>query len=522
MTGFDILTLPHLLANAARLYPNKLAVIDAERERSSTYVELYERALKLANALHERGVRKGDKVAYMSHDRLECVELLYAVNLLGAIWVPQNYRFSPDELIRQMDHCDAEVLFVDERCIEVVIVALPKLTKLRPGGLISIGTAAPAAGWADYESVVTGGSLTPVDVEVGPADICGIIYTSGTTGVPKGVMHSHRSFIGWAMVPVLQNTVTAEDVFMNVYPMFHMGGTVLCVVSVLAGCSMVVLGSFEPQRWLENVERHKVSITCAVPTIMNAITKLPKELLNRFDLASLKRLATSGAPFLTETQDATLRLFPGVKLYSYYSATEVFQSMLLPEDHARKQRCVGPAAYGMELRIIGDDGLEVPAGEAGVIYARGISVCEGYYKNPEATAKAFSDGWVTSDDIGYFDAEGYLYVVDRKNDIINSGGEKIFSPEVEGYLLKMTGVADVAVIGVPDEFWGERVHAVLTLLPDVSMTNEDVLAWCRDNIPGYKKPRSAEIRSALPKSPVGKILKREIRNEYWTDAKVKI
>ncbi len=521
-TGFDLLTVPGLLRSAARIYPNKTAAIDAERGRSVTFAQLNERTIRLANALRGLGIKKGDKVAYMSYDRLECVEIMYAVNRIGAIWVPQNYRFNSAELVRQMEHCDAETFFVDERCIATCQAALPELKKLAAGRLVAMGCEVVPDGFLDFETLLQQGGTTDTADDATPDDICGIIYTSGTTGVAKGAMHSHRSFIGWAIIPVLQNVITAEDVMMNVYPMFHMGGTVLSVVCLVSGCTQVILGSFEPEKWLAVIAKHRVTATCAVPTIMNAVTRLPAETTARYDVTSLKRLATSGAPFLTETQDATLRLLPGIKLYSYYSATEIFQSMLMPEDHPRKVRCVGPAAYGMEVRILDDDRKDVQAGEAGVIYARGISAFVGYYKNPQAEADAVHEGWVTCGDIGYFDDEGYLYVVDRKKDIINSGGEKIFSPEIEGRLLELKGMVDVAVIGVPDQMWGERVHAVVSLTPDSSLTSEDILEWCKNNISGYKRPRSVDIRKELPKSPVGKILKREIRDEYWKGAAVKI
>lgn len=521
-TGFDILTLPRLLRNAARIYPHKIAVIDAERGRRVTYAQMNERAIRLANALRNLGVKKGDKVAFMCYDRLECVELMYAVNRLGAIWVPQNYRFNSAELVRQMEHCDAETFFVDERCIATCREALPELTTIRAGRLVAIGCEVVPEGFLDFETILQQCEATDVEDDVSPDDVCGIIYTSGTTGVAKGAMHSHRSFIGWATIPVLQNVITAEDTMLNVYPMFHMGGTVLSVVCLVPGCTQVILGTFDAEKWLSVIARHRVTATCAVPTIMNAVTRLPAETVARYDVSCLKRLATSGAPFLTETQDATIRLLPQVKLYSYYSATEIFQSMMLPEDHARKVRCVGPAAYGMEVCVLDDHNNDMPAGEAGLIYARGISAFIGYYKNPQADADAMHDGWVTCGDIGYLDNEGFLYVVDRKKDIINSGGEKIFSPEIEGRLLELEGLAEVAVIGVPDEFWGERVHAVVSLAPGGGLTSDDILEWCKQNISGYKKPRSVDIRKELPKSPVGKILKREIRDEYWKGVAVKI
>lgn len=513
-TGFDLMTIPRLVRNGARLYPERAAVIDAERGRTCTFRELDERTVRLGNALRTLGVKKGDKVAYMCYDRLECVEIMYAVNRIGAIWVPQNYRFSAPELARQMEHCEAKVLFVDERCMAVCRAAMNAFTHVERGGYITIGCDEPQTGFLDYENFLMGGAAVDPEVDVTSDDVCGIIYTSGTTGGAKGAMHSHRSFIGWAMIPVLQNVITAEDRMMNVYPMFHMGGTVISVVCLVAGSTMVVLGTFDPEKWLRTIEQHRVSATCVVPTILNAVTKLTDEVRARYDVSSLKRLATSGAPFLTETQNATMRQFPGAKFYSYYSATEIFQSMLLPEDHHRKVRCVGKAAYGMDVKVLLDDGTEAPAGESGVIYARGISAFIGYFKNDEANAAAIRDGWVTCLDVGYFDDEGYLYIVDRKKDVINSGGEKIYSPEIESALLEMEGLAEVAVIGVPDSHWGERVHAVVTLRPGFSLSAEDVLQWCKERITGYKRPKTVEIRSELPKSPVGKILKREIRDEY--------
>lgn len=516
-TGFDLMTLPRLVRNAAHLYPDKIAAVDAERGRKLTYKELNERTVRLANSLRRLGVGKGDKVAYMCYDRIECVEIMYAANRIGAIWVPQNYRFSASELSQQMEHCDAKIIFVDERCMAVCKVAMETFRHIQAGGYIAIGCDRPPAGFLDFEEFLEQGDASDVDGDVSAEDVCGIIYTSGTTGGAKGAMHSHRSFIGWAIIPALQNVITAEDRMMNVYPMFHMGGTVISVVCLIAGCTMIVLGTFEPEKWLRTVEQHEVSATCAVPTILNAVTKLPAEVIARYDLSSLKRLATSGAPFLTETQNATIRLLPNVKLYSYYSATEIFQSMLLPEDHERKVRCVGRAAYGMEVRVLDDHGNEAKVGEAGVIFARGISAFIGYYKNHDANVDAIRNGWVTCSDVGYFDEEGYLYIVDRKKDVINSGGEKIYSPEIESRILEMKGLAEVAVVGVPDDHWGERVHAVVTLIPGASISDEELLKWCKENISGYKRPKTVEIRKELPKSPVGKILKREIRDGYRKD-----
>lgn len=521
-TGFDLMTIPKLLSTSKRLYSSKTALIDVERGRSVTYGQLHERVIRLANALAVLGVRKGDKVGFMCYDRVECVEIMYAVNLLGAIWVPQNYRFVADELVQQMEHCDAETLFVDERCLEVCRAARNRLTHVKPTNYIAIGTSSCPREFHDYEAFLASGANEARSHEVTAEDVCGIIYTSGTTGDPKGAMHSHRSFIGWAMVPIMENCFTAEDRVLNVYPMFHMGGTVLSVVCLIAGCTCVVLGTFEPEKWLRTIQDNRISATCAVPTIMNAVTKLSPDVVGRYDLSGLKRLATSGAPLMTETQDAILRQIPHVKLYSYYSATEIFQSMLLPEDHARKVRCVGPAAYGMEVRILDDQGNELPAGEVGLIYARGISSFIGYYRNPQAELDAIRDGWVTCKDMGYCDDEGYLYIVDRKKDVINSGGEKIFSAEVENILLGLKGIREVAVVGVPDNFWGERVHAVVTLMRNADIGESEILDWCSDKMAGYKRPRSVEIRDELPKSPVGKILKRNIRDEFWKDCAVKI
>lgn len=259
------------------------------------------------------------------------------------------------------------------------------------------------------------------------------------------------------------------------------------------------------------MEQERITAAAVVPTILNAILKLPQEVIASYDWSSLQRLSTSSAPLMSEAKELVLKYWPEVKLFTLYSATELFFSVLLPEDHRRKTRCVGKPAFGMELKVVNEQGEQVQAGEIGQIYGRGCSLFFGYYKNPEADANGFRGDWFTCEDMGYLDEEGYLYIVDRKKDMIITGGENVSSVEVEDVLITHDDVLEVAVIGVPDDLWGERVHAVVSLKPGRTVTGPELLEWCKERMAGYKRPRSIDLLPEVPKSAVGKISKKELR-----------
>jgi long-chain acyl-CoA synthetase len=506
--GLNGTHLGYFLERNSVLFANRVAIIDIDQEKRLTYAELNRRVNQLANSLQMLGISSGDHVAFLMNDKAECLELLFALNRIGAVWVPVNCRFTEKEVLAQIQHSDATALVFDNE-FETIITNIQPQLSLDPNHYISIGETQGT--YTDYEQLVAQGLPDQPNVHVEGSAPCGIIYTSGTTGIPKGAVHSHETMIGWAMNPILVAGWRWEDRVLNPYPMFHLGGTVVSIALLLTGATNVIFGKFDVKKFLQTVERERVTSLAVVPTILNSILKLPEEEIKQYNWSSLRSLATSSAPLMSDAQELIMKYWPNVQLFTLYSATELFFTTLLPDDHERKTRCVGFPSYGMEVKVINEDGEAAKPGEVGLIYGRGVSLFKGYYKNPEAEKSSFKDGWFTCDDMGYFDEDGYLYVVDRKKDMINSGGEKISSIEVEDLLLTHPDVKETAVVGVPDDVWGERVHAVVSLKPGRQVSEEDILNWCKDRIAGYKRPRSIEIMEEIPKTPVGKISKKDLR-----------
>lgn len=506
MTG---LTLRHIIERNSTIWPNKLAVVDIDGDKKYTFKELNARVNQLANQLLKMGIRRGDHIAYISKDGVECVEIMFAANKLGAVWVPVNYRYTDNEIISQLNHSDAVAVFFDIELAEVMTRISGELHNIPQSNFICIGESEL---FTSYESFIAEGSIENPSVHIKDTDACGVIYTSGTTGVPKGAIHSHRSIIGWALGSILLAGWHWKDRVLNPFPMFHLGGTVISIACMISGATNYMFGKFEVEKLLKKVEEEKITIMSVVPTILNAVLKLPEEEIKKYDWSSLRILSTSSAPLMSQTQEAALKYWPQINLYTFYSATELFFSILMPEDHYVKTRCVGKPSFGMDLKVVDNKGNEVGPDEIGLIYGKGISLFKGYYKNPEAEEKCFDGEWFTCDDLGYFDEDGYLYVVDRKKDIIISGGENISSVEIEDILIQNENILEAAVIGLPDDLWGERVHAVVSLKPHSSITGEEILEWCKDKMAGYKRPKSIQILPVLPKSPVGKILKRNLRD----------
>jgi len=519
--GLSGLTIGEILRNQALNYPRHEAVVDMEQNKRYTYEKLNNRVNRLANALLDMGLQKGDKVAILLMDRVECLEIMYALNKIGGIWAPVNYRFTPQEVKQQVLHSDASMLFFEEdfvESIEEIRGSLPNIDKY-----VILGEKENSR--CDfYEALFEGFSEEEPILKdpISSEDIIGMVYTSGTTGVSKGCMHSHRTFLGWAFSAMYENATNRNDRVLNLYPMFHMGGSVLSTVCLLSGATNYIFGKFDPMKFVKVVEKEKITVVWAIPSIVNAVNNLPKHIKDEHKWTSVRTFTTSGAPFLTKTQKEFMNQWPHIKMHSTYSATEAYFTNLRPEDQNRKVRCVGPAVFGNELKLMDKQGNDVPQGDIGIVYVQGISVFKGYYKNPEADKKSFRQDWLTCEDMGYLDEEGYLHVVDRAKDMIISGGENVASVEVENMLLEHPAIFECAVIGVPDDKWGERIHALVSLHPDQKVSPGEIMDWCKDKIAGYKRPRSIDIITELPKSPVGKILKKELRDEYWKDEKIKV
>lgn len=512
---FQGLTQGQILEHWSRVGPEKMAVVDLSTQRALTYGELNRRVDRLAWALHRLGVRPGDHIAYLLPDRLECVEILYALSKLGAVWSPCNYRFVDREILAQLDHADAQSLIFHDQFLPNLDRIRPHLRKIRH--LIMVGNPHGPSAYIHYNQLLEQASDDPYPISIDDAAPCGLLYTSGTTGYPKGAIHTHRTFWGWITALIIQNGWRRDDRLLNPYPLFHMGGTGFTAAALQCGATVYLPGKFEPEKFLSLVEQEHISAMVAVPTILNAILKQSPESIAAHDWSCLRKLSTSSAPLMTDTKRLIHRYWPHVELYTIYSATEAFYTMLMPRDPHTKVRCVGRPAFGMALRIENEAGEPVGPGVPGLIYGRGISLFHGYYKYPRS-ADNFHDGWFTCRDIGFVDDEGYLYIVDRQKDLIISGGEKISSVEVEDVLLAHPAVREVAVIGVPDPIWGEHVHAVVVLKAPGLATAPELLGWCRGQLAGFKLPKSMEFAEEIPKSPMGKVLKRSLRDRIHTRA----
>jgi acyl-CoA synthetase (AMP-forming)/AMP-acid ligase II len=521
MDGLSGLTIGGVLRNHAINYPNHMAVVDVDHGKRYTFEQVNKRVNRLANSLLDMGIQRGDRVGIFMRDLAEFFELMCALNKIGAIWAPCNYRFTAAEAQRQLEHSDPKMLFFEEEYLDLVESIRGDLSNIDE--YVVVGEK-ESPGHELYESLLEGSSEDEPKPkkEVTNRDVIGIIYTSGTTGVAKGAMHTHRSFLGWAFSAMYENSTGRTDRLLNPYPMFHMGGSIFSVTSLLAGATHYMFGKFDPVKFLNVVEEEKITVIWAVPTIVHAINNLPKEVKDQYKWSTVRTLTTSSTPFLTETQVAFTNQWPHIKLHSTYSATEVYFTNLRPEDQHRKVRCVGPALFGTEIKLLDKEFNEVGPGELGIVYAKGISLFGGYYKNPEANKKSFRGDWFTCEDVGYLDEEGYLHLVDRAKDMIISGGENVASVEVENILVTHPAIFECAIIGVPDDKWGERVHAVVSLNPDQRVSSEEVVQWCKGKMAGFKRPRYVDIVPELPKNPSGKILKRKIRDEYWKDKQIKI
>jgi len=524
MGTFDgMLGLTHgfnLRRNASN-FPNKLAVVDVEQNKRYTYRQFNERVNRLGNALLEQGVSKGDKVAMLMGDRVEFLEFMYALNKIGAAWVPINYRSLANDVEYIVNNSDSSYVVYAEEFANIIEASRDKFKNVKKNGYICIGQETVEGGLSYYQ-IIEGASTQEPDVDVLDSDLCSMIYTSGTTGGPKGAMRSYRTSLGWTFDAVIGFNLSFSDVMLNPFPLFHQGGSVLSLVPLTLGGTVVLPGPFDPTKMLNVIQTEKTTAAAFASTMSNFMMKLPEAELSKYDLSSMTRYINGASALLTDTKNALLDHFKNIQLYEHLSTTEAFYVVLPFEEIRSKDRCVGLPGFGMEVKLLDDDGKEVPQGDAGIIYGRGISVFNGYYNNPDANEKAFRGEWFTSEDIGRFDEDGYLYVVDRKKDMILTGGENVASIDVEDVLLNHPKVAEVAVIGVPDEKWGERVHAELVLKAAAEASEQEIMDWCRDKLAGYKRPRSVELVKELPRNPAGKILKREVRKKYWGDSDVKV
>ncbi len=496
----------HWFAHRAFLTPDRVALVDGERRW--TYRQLADRSSAAAATLQSRlGIGQHDRVATLTVNRAEWVELFLATARLGAILVPLNWRLAVPELEFQLQDSGARAIVADDTHADVAeslaaSLGLQKTVVLGPAYEALLARADPA--------VLSGED----HAHFGDPHV--ILYTSGTTGRPKGAVLTHANTLWNAVNCSTVFGLSERDVTVTALPMFHSGGVGLFTLpSLHAGGRVVVLRSFDADALLRIFRDEQVTVFFGVPAMWLELLKRPQFTAASFP--ELRTLGSGGAPCPTAVIDQLAER--GFVLLQGYGLTETAPggTLVAAEDWRRKTGSVGKAMTHVELRVVDDAGRNLPPGEVGEVWFRGPNLFAGYWGRPEATDEAFSsDGWFKSGDLGVLDEEGFLTLVDRKKDMIISGGENVYSAEVEDALYTHPAVAEAAVIGVPDEKWGEVVRAIVALKPGMSVTAEDLVAHCRARLARYKAPRSVVFVDALPRNASGKVLKPELRAQLGT------
>ena len=487
----------------ARERPEHVALRHGEREL--TYAQLDERSNRLAQALLAGGLSEGSRVAYLGRSAPEVIELLFAVAKIGAVIVPLNWRLSPRELGGVLADAQAPLLVADTVYRRIA-------EGLSPRALRIVGD--------DYEHWLLGHDAIDPGGRGEPGDIVVQMYTSGTTGVPKGVLTTHRNLAAAATTSACW-AFDSDTVSLTPLPLFHIGGIGWVYCGLWHGATTILVSEFEPAAVLDDLERMRVTNPIFVPTMLQMLTAVPGAAER--DHAALRSITYGASPITTTTLRAALRTF-GCPMIGLYGLTESTGGVvhLDGDDHhtdgplQRLLRSAGHPYPWVELRIADPaTGRDVPTGSVGEVWMRAPNVMAGYFNRPAETAAAITaDGWLRTGDGGYLDDEGYLFLTDRVKDMIVSGGENVYPIEVEEVLAQHPDVADVAVIGVPDERWGETVVALVVTREGRAPAPDDLITFARERLAGYKLPRSVDFVDDLPRTPTGKVLKRELRERY--------
>ncbi len=508
----------------AENYPDKTAV--KFEGLAMTFREVNERINRLANGLIDLGLKKGDRVAALLYNSPRAIETRFALMKAGLCMVPINIRQTEDENAYIINHSESNVVILDREY-------LPKWEQMKD--LCTAVRTVIVAGQSDvpglsYEELIRSASPREPEVMVSLDDLERIAYTSGTTGRPKGVMKTIGNDLARLRNDFLNQDylTSSRDIMLNVAPLTHAARELFRKHYIKGACNLI-FRRFDEEEILETIQRERVTAAMFVPTMIVRLVLHPR--VRDYDLSSLRRIYYGTAPIAAEKLQLACDLFGNI-LRQCYGLSEATQPvfLLFPEDLAipdadkrdRRLTSAGKPALGIEVRIVNEQGEDVPRGEAGEILIRGENVMKGYWRDPEATREVLKDGWFFTGDVARRDEDGFIYIVDRKKEMIISGGFNIYPREVEQAIESHPGVAEAAVIGIPDETWGEAVKALVVLKPDMNTTSEEIIELCKAKIASYKKPHTVEFVGSLPKNFQGKVMRRTLRDRYWQNRERKI
>jgi long-chain acyl-CoA synthetase len=486
-------------------------------DRSVTWRELLTRSGQVANGLAAEGVGPQDRIAFLDKNGVEHFEVFYGAALLNAVCVDVNWRLAPPEVATIVNDAEAKVFVVGADFVPVLDAIAEQLTTAKK--LLVIG--APAS-FDRYEDWVASQPTTDPGQRSAPDDVAFQLYSSGTTGRPKGVMLSNDNF--FALLPVAKDIweFSPDTVNLVAMPLFHIGGGGWATAGMYEGCTSVIVRELDPAALVRVIGERQITHAFLVPAVLQFMLAVPG--VEQADFSSLRVIVYGASPISEQVLSSALRVFR-CKFWQAYGLTETTGAVvnLPPADHdpdgpnAHRLRSCGLPGPGVELRIVdAATGVDVPTGEVGEILVRSVQVMKGYWNQPEATAAAMVDGgWIRTGDAGFLDVDGYLYIHDRVKDMIVTGGENVYPAEVENVLMAHPSVADVAVIGVPSERWGETPKALVVRAPGTEPSEKELIEYSRERLARYKCPTSVEWVESLPRNPSGKLLKKDLRAPYW-------
>ena len=503
---------------STRTFPERFAIAYGDYEL--TYQQANTRINKLANALTSLGIKKGKNVAILLHNCPEFIETLFACFKAGIGTVPINFRLHPKECSFIIDNSEGVAVVLGDDFRDSLYALKDEMPMVKHYICIS----EPLVGMLQYEAMLKEQSPTFIDVDVERDDLAWLFYTSGTTGQPKGAMLTHHNLMTMTMNFFADmSPLDYRDVILHAAPLSH-GSGLYSLPNVAKGAANVILKSksFEPKSVFENIQRRKVTNMFAAPAMIKRLVTSPD--IDKYDLSSIKCIHYGGAPIYEEDLKEAVKKIGQVFVQLFGQAESPMTiSYLRKEEHLlegteeqmKRLTSAGIPRTDVEVKIFDENDKELPPGKMGEIVVRGEVVMKGYWRNPQATAETLRGGWLHTGDLGIMDERGYVYILDRAKDMIISGGENIYSREIEDVILKHPAVHEVAVIGVPDETWGEAIKAIVALKPGQKVTPEEIINFCKGHLASFKKPKSVEFIEEIPKNPYGKVLKRELRERYW-------
>ena len=507
--------IPDYVDKNARHYPDKTAV-KVVGDRICTFSELRERVYRLANGLLKMGLKKGDRVAVLAENCFEYPEIYFAVGKAGGVATPLNYRFAPPEVSHLTNESGAGILIVQDKYAGLVQSLGADLKDVEH--YICIGNTPD--GMLRYEDLLASSPASDPRIEVGMDDLFCLIHTGGTTGVPKLTMLTHRNLVNCAVVWIVECGFTYGDIFAVISPLFHTGAAWPLFFNTILGNTFVILKRFDVDVMLKTIAEDRVTASLWMSQLIPGIIDHPDVVSKRYDLTSLRIILAGAAVLPKPSLQRLIELFPGIRVCNAGGQTEcgIFSGMRLDEfveKSPEKLTSAGRASINMMIRIVDENDREVPPDVAGELCVRGEGVMKGYWNKPEESAWSLRGGWQHTGDICKMDEDGFLYYVDRKKDMIKTGGENVYSKEVEDVLYMHPAVAEAAVIGVPDEKWGEAVKALVVPKDGEKPDAEEIISYCRKQIAGFKCPKTIDFIDDLPKTSLGKVDKHRLREPYW-------